>query len=809
MRPKTTIILLVLLVICGLIVTLGKIGWFDKSKPSKPASRLVFAEVRPAGAPVKPQDVKTMIVNQQGNILTFQKVKGKWTVSDRRPHSFTTQQNLVENLVATIIGLKYTRAFDPTDKDNGLPDEITGLDKPQCFVSLLRNDTFTKDKKLPPDGIILSVGKKAPKLGGDRTETFVRPLGSRKTYVVAVDLAKLLSRGADEYRDKTILSLSRGEIVTVGVVGREGYLLEKIDDKWKITKPIVAAADWQAVSNLLGKLTHLTTERFIATQPDSLGSFGLDKPQLQVTIITRTEKDTSKTIGKDLTAAALPPASMIKTKTYSLLLGSRRGESICAKLVDRPEVFALPAKLLDDLQPPLADLRSEMVMDFDRSRLTRVDVETPDGEFTLQHDGQWKITAPRQGPADAANVDALLRKLAVLRAKKWITATTRDEESKLVATAGCVTLHLKGREKPLRLTIGQISEADRFAYCRRADSRQVAAVPVTNAKALLAPARHYWSKQLVQLPPTESINSITLDRPDGGFKLIRSEGWRLMAPVNTRTDDKQIQVVLRQLRSVRAEKIVALGKAVPAEYAKAKERITVKYSTTLPADTGVKIDQPVLPKGGTYQLIAVKTPAGCFAWNPQTKPIAIGQCSPQLFDSLAGELRDREVWRIDPAAIREIEITRAGKTYRLIRKGKNWVGGKTVLARIDPAKVDSFLKGIETLQAVKFLRHTTGVPERYGLDAPTLVITLHAGKEKRHTLRVSAAGPLDQPGRGPAGRYATSSQTGGVSLLSRPDVEKLDKPYTNFAEGADTPRPAQQGPMRAPGGIQIPRPIPQ
>ena len=146
--------------------------------------------------------------------------------------------------------------------------------------------------------------------------------------------------------------------------------------------------------------------------------------------------------------------------------------------------------------------------------------------------------------------------------------------------------------------------------------------------------------------PGAEIISLSIDRPDGGYILVRQgDQWLLTAPVKGPADAKQVRTILDQLRSVRAEKIVALGKTVPPQYASTEYRAVVSLGVTGLSDAKNAADTTQKPPPEktimkTYRLVVVKTDKGCFAWVENPAVTVVGRCSADLYDSLTGRLEN-------------------------------------------------------------------------------------------------------------------------------------------------------------------------
>ena len=115
----------------------------------------------------------------------------------------------------------------------------------------------------------------------------------------------------------------------------------------------------------------------MAEAPPSLAPFGLDRP-VRVAIHTGRDKDrATKTL-------LFGRADTAKKGVYAM----RAGESAVVLIPD--ETWAAVPK-------NVAVLRDKAVVEVDRDKVTRIEIESPKGAVTLaQEKGRWKITAPER-----------------------------------------------------------------------------------------------------------------------------------------------------------------------------------------------------------------------------------------------------------------------------------------------------------------------------------------------------------------------------------------------------------------------------
>ena len=150
--------------------------------------------------------------------------------------------------------------------------------------------------------------------------------------VVLVDGKVLddLARGADDLRDKSLLpafemsDVKRARVVSGGaplVVERQG------ESDWQVVEPKRGGTKERRVADLLLSLKALRWKSIVSPKGDDVARFGLDKPELEVTLL--------KADGGEIAG---------------LLVGKSEGPQTYVKLKTSPTVYAVDSRLIRDLQ---------------------------------------------------------------------------------------------------------------------------------------------------------------------------------------------------------------------------------------------------------------------------------------------------------------------------------------------------------------------------------------------------------------------------------------------------------------------------
>src|SRR5947208_11131668 len=235
-----------------------------------------------------------------------------------------------------------------------------GLDKPAAVVTLrLKNGRQ----------LGLQLGAKNP----TGVWVYAREADKPAVFVVSDTVLRDVTRPLADLRDKTVLAFGQRQVTAFEVVTPEETLaVEQVDGRWRLARPVALAADAETVTAFRDKLGSPRIKEFVAESPKSLAPYGLARP-LRVSIHTGRDKDRA--------TASLLIGSVDKAKQGAYAM--RPGES---------SVLLLPAEAWASVPKNGAVLRSKVVVEADRDKVARVDLESPKGKVALtQEQNRWRI----------------------------------------------------------------------------------------------------------------------------------------------------------------------------------------------------------------------------------------------------------------------------------------------------------------------------------------------------------------------------------------------------------------------------------
>jgi hypothetical protein len=355
-----------------------------------------------------------------------------------------------------------------------------------------------------------------------------------------------------DFRDKTVLAFERGQVKGLEVKTAGGQTVAaqvKGTDDWQMTSPMPAAADREQVAGLLDKLKAAKIKEFVTEPPKGPDPYGLDRP-LTLTLWLGEEKERS-------------------AKTLRLGKPVPDKKTVYAQREGDPTVFTIEEELVKAVPASATALRDKAIFAYDRSKLERVEVESPKGKVALAMEGgAWKITAPAALKADESATSDLLFKARDLRAKEFVA-----DDGKQLARYGLdkpqlrLSVWEKDAKEPKTLLVVPAKEKD-LAYATLAAGGPIVLVDARALTDLARSAQDLRDRTLFGSFDTRDVTRVQIQRKDQTLVLDRKgeEDWQLSAPKQGKARGGRVNDLLWSLRNLRWKDLVAEQGWEPAKY---------------------------------------------------------------------------------------------------------------------------------------------------------------------------------------------------------------------------------------------------
>jgi len=273
-----------------------------------------------------------------------------------------------------------------------------GLAEPRGTVTI-----FTADDK---QGQLLQIGGVPDKA---KDQVYVRFTSRNFVYTLPKKIEEVLNTRPNDLRDRHLVRFDENQLdrITIDAPGKDKTVLARKGEVWTIANRNNAAANAGEVRRLIDLIAGEQVTKFVEDVASDLTKYGLDKPQVIVTLSSFASENTAET-----SAGEHPMAT--------IAFGRIDGENVYARVGDEPFVVTARRAALDNIFSSPLRWQDLAIFKFKPEQIHRVSI-IADHELTIGRgpNNQWQwITGT--GPIDTANVQSRLNTLASLHAVRWV-----------------------------------------------------------------------------------------------------------------------------------------------------------------------------------------------------------------------------------------------------------------------------------------------------------------------------------------------------------------------------------------------------
>jgi len=255
---KTLVMSLVLLALLA-VAFFAEGPWREKDRGGEEAP-MVFTGNDTAGV------TRVEVTGQDGKV-TIQKGDGGWEVvkgEKRYPADSEGVERVLEQLPELNRGTVSSR--NPDSHEKFMVDEENGV-----LVKVFNGE----DNKAG-----FYVGKQGP----DFFSSYIRNLEDDRVLLVKGQMKPLFDKRLKEWRDMKIVSFESGEASLIEIIRPDGSLVleKKEGGRWTVTLPEEAAADGEAMDDLISRLSSL---KAVDALEEPEGDYGLEDPALKIRVV--------------------------------------------------------------------------------------------------------------------------------------------------------------------------------------------------------------------------------------------------------------------------------------------------------------------------------------------------------------------------------------------------------------------------------------------------------------------------------------------------------------------------------------------
>jgi hypothetical protein len=525
MRWQTTAVLAALLLALGTFYYLYEVRWGPaREEAAARKGRLFTADTK---------DVTEVVIKRPDDTVRLKREGDNWEMLE--PLRARGSRPAVDETLANLMTAKIDREI--VAKPESLAD--FGLDKPAADVTLTLKDGKT---------LGVALGAKTP----TGVWVYARERDKPAVFVLGETVLRDSTRPLADFRDRTVLAFDPKAVTGFEVVlPDETLAVDSADGAWRLTKPTALRADTETITDFLDKLSAQKVREFVADGPPSRAPYGLERPT-RVTIHTGRDKDR---VSRTLLLGKVDPAK----------------KGIYAMRPDEPTVLLVGEELWNAVPKNVAVLRNRTLVEVDRDKVTRLQIESPKGTVEVAREGdQWKIVAPEPMATDQVEVGAVLSRVRELRAQGFLSDDASGIGKFLVKPEVKLTLTRQGGATttlllaPSRETRGK----DPSAYAALAGTGPVVLVDAKALGELGRSATDLRDRRLLGNLEPKDIKRVRV-RAGGQTVVLERKSdteWRMVEPTKGAAKTARVDDLLYTLRGLRWTDIAAADGQDPARY---------------------------------------------------------------------------------------------------------------------------------------------------------------------------------------------------------------------------------------------------
>jgi hypothetical protein len=261
---------------------------------------------------------------------------------------------------------------------------------------------------------------------------------------------------------------------------------------------------------------------------------------------------------------------------------------------------------------------------------------------------------------------------------------------------------------------------------------------------------------------SDKIDRVTVKSDKGETTTVerKSGKWEQTQPAAVEADGAELSGIVSNLASLEVQRVVDEQATDFKQYGLDPARIEVAFKA-----------------GGQDRrlLVGQKTPSGTdlYAKLPdKPRVFLISSYLESTFNKSPFDLRDKTVIKIDHDKIDSIDLTSADHAVKLAKSGSDWRIKAPVDARADFGAADGIIGRLNTAQMKAIAAPTATDLKEYGLDKPSLTVTLGSGSSQAGLAigKPAAEGTV----------YARDLSRPMVFTVESALVDELKKPADDF-----------------------------
>jgi len=351
------------------------------------------------------------------------------------------------------------------------------------------------------------------------------------------------------------------------------------------------------------------------------------------------------------------------------------------------------------------------LVDLAAADVRKITLNNESGAITFQKDekGVWRITAPLKGQADDMEVNSLAESFAGLGIERVVEAEPKDVKTYEIPKRE-VTLWVKDKELPVKVLIGMENPIDNTLFAKREDEKRVVLLASSLKTTVDKKLFDFRQKDVFKFD-TADVRAIRVRAGDVVWAASKKhDGWELTAPIAALANGNKLDSLLYALSGLKAKEFVS----------ERKSDEDIRKNGLDKPEYEVNLSMPTVNKEAVL-----------FLHKSDDKVYAAGSLSDKIvlvdgtvlndLGKKADEYREKKAavfnsWEADRISVKKSGFAVAAVKEK-VKDEEKWRLEAPDKPEADSSKVETFIRRIESLEAVEFIDTPKDLAE-YGLDKP-------------------------------------------------------------------------------------------
>jgi len=196
-------------------------------------------------------------------------------------------------------------------------------------------------------------------------------------------------------------------------------------------------------------------------------------------------------------------------------------------------------------------------------------------------------------------------------------------------------------------------------------------------------------------------------------------GWKIVEPAPADADPPEAIGVATALTNVDIVRVIDDNPKDLEQFGLAKPAITVEYKADGGASGTLKLGNKNATQGEIYALK-----------NNDKRVFLVSSFQETSFNRTPFDLRDKKILKFDRDKADSLILAKGADSIEFARSGSDWKVAKPIPSRSDYSAIEAFLTRLSTANMSKMVEQDAKDLANYGLDKPSMTITIGAGSAK-------------------------------------------------------------------------------